>query len=111
MANKAPINQYEQRTMLNGQTLNAPVRPVVNNVMQEIAAAGKELGGILAKQNDRIDALKLRNNEEKLSIEVAKMNNELAQADTTEKFVIFAPSSVFLQTYAIRPYKNLFVCV
>jgi len=86
MANKAPINQYEQRTMLNGQTLNMPVRPVVNNVMQEIAAAGKELGGILAKQNDRIDALKLRNNEEKLSIEVAKMNNELAQADTTEKF-------------------------
>ena len=56
MANKAPINQYEQRTMLNGQTLNVPVRPVENNIMQHITNMSRELGGILAKQSDRIDA-------------------------------------------------------
>ncbi|MBQ4493059.1 MAG: hypothetical protein II972_00420 [Elusimicrobiaceae bacterium] len=83
---KTPINSYEQRTMLNGQALSAPIRPVNNNAMAEIANAGRELGGILARQSDRIDSLKLRNNEEKLTIEVSKMNNELAQADTTEKF-------------------------
>ena len=86
MANKPNIGRYEQRTMLNAQPLNAPIKPLVNNALQEIANTGKELGDILARQSERIDALKLRNNEEKLSIEVAKMNQELAQADTAEKF-------------------------
>lgn len=79
-------NKYEQRTMLSASPLSAPVRPMVNNAMQEIANVGRELSGILAQQQDRIDSLKLRNNEEKLSIEVSKMNNELASADTPEKF-------------------------
>lgn len=86
MANKPRIGQYEQRTMLNAQPLNAPIKPMVNNALQEIANTGKELGDILARQSDRIDALKLRNNEEKLSIKAAEMNNALAQANTPEDF-------------------------
>ncbi|MBO4674988.1 MAG: hypothetical protein J5601_02745, partial [Elusimicrobiaceae bacterium] len=86
MANKPRIGQYEQRTMLNAQPLNAPIKPMVNNALQEIANTGKELGDILARQSERIDALKLRNNEEKLSIKAAEMNNALAQANTPEDF-------------------------
>lgn len=86
MANKANIGRYEQRTMLNSSPLSAPVRPMANTALQEIANAGREMGNILARQSDRIDALKMRNNEEKLSIQVEEMNNALANAKNTEEF-------------------------
>jgi len=86
MANKANIGQYEQRTMINGQPLNAPIKPMVNTAMESIANVGKEFSNILAQQSDRIDNLKLRNNEEKLSIQVQEMNNALANAKNTAEF-------------------------
>lgn len=86
MANKANIGQYQQRTMINGQPLNAPIKPMVNTAMESIANVGKEFSNILAQQSDRIDKLKLRNNEEKLSIQVQEMNNALANAKNTAEF-------------------------
>lgn len=86
MANKANIGQYQQRIMVNGQPLNAPIKPMVNTALENIVNVGREFSNILAAQSNRIDNLKLRNNEEKLSIQAQEMNNALAQAKNTEEF-------------------------
>lgn len=85
MANqKAPINQLEQRTMLNGAPIRADIKPVVNPALGEMARMSADLGNILQKQQERNDRIKLNGFEAELRQEENMLLKEISLAKTAE---------------------------